>query len=69
MPPPAPTKPQIKPIRMPQITDCMARLPAETDYMDSLVVITGFTMNLMPSKKVMNTEKLPMVWEGSRLAI
>ena len=25
-------------------------------------------MNLMPSRKVMNTEKLPIVAEGSRLA-
>ena len=36
--------------------------------MASLVVMTGRTMNLMPSRKVMNTEKLPIVAEGSRLA-
>ena len=33
------------------------------------VGITGRTMNLTPSRKVMNTEKPPMVWEGRRLAI
>ena len=37
--------------------------------MVSLVVMTGRTMNLMPSRKVMKTEKLPMVAEGSRLAM
>jgi len=36
--------------------------------MDSLVVITGRTMNLIPSRNVMNTEKFPMVAEGTRLA-
>ena len=36
--------------------------------MASLVVITGRTMNFTPSRKVMNTEKLPMVAEGTRLA-
>ena len=35
----------------------------------SFVVITGFTMNLMPSSRVMNTEKLPIVVLGTRLAI
>ena len=46
----------------------MARFFALTPCMASLVVITGRTMNLMPSRKVMNTEKLPIVAEGSRLA-
>ena len=46
----------------------MARFRALTPSMASLVVMTGRTMNLMPSRKVMNTEKLPMVAEGSRLA-
>ena len=35
--------------------------------MASLVVITGRTMNLIPNRKVMNTEKFPMVAEGTRL--
>ena len=35
--------------------------------MDSLVVITGLTMNLMPSSRVMKTEKFPMVVLGTRL--
>ena len=68
MPPPAPIKPQIKPMRQPQTRDWMARFFAETPSIASLVVITGLTMNLMPSRNVINTEKLPMVWEGSRLA-
>ena len=68
MPPPAPIKPQMKPMRMPQTMDWMARFLALTPCMASLVVITGRTMNLMPSRKVMNTEKLPIVAEGSRLA-
>ena len=68
MPPPAPIKPQMKPMRTPQTTDWMARFRALTPSMASLVVMTGRTMNLMPSRKVMNTEKLPMVAEGSRLA-
>ena len=40
---------------------------AETPCMASLVVITGRTMNLIPNRKVMNTEKFPMVAEGTRL--
>ena len=48
--------------------DWMARFFALTPCMASLVVMTGRTMNLMPSRKVMNTEKLPIVAEGSRLA-
>lgn len=41
----------------------------ETPSMASLVVITGRTMNLTPSRNVMITEKLPMVREGTRLAM
>lgn len=67
MPPPAPTKPQIKPISTPQIMDWMARFFAETADMDSFVVITGFMINLIPKRKVMKTEKFPMVVEGTRL--
>ena len=68
MPPPAPTKPQMKPMAMPQTTDWTARFLALTAAMASLVVITGRRMNLMPSRKVMNTEKPPMVAAGTRLA-
>ncbi len=35
--------------------------------MDSLVVMTGLTMNFTPSSSVINTEKLPIAAEGSRL--
>ena len=43
-----------------------------TDFADlalisAFVVITGLTMNLMPSKSVMNTEKLPIATDGTRL--
>ena len=41
---------------------------ALTAAMASLVVITGRRMNLMPSRKVMHTEKPPMVAAGTRLA-
>ena len=68
MPPPAPIKPQMKPMSTPHTTDCTARFCALTPCMASLVVITGRRMNLMPSKKVMNTEKPPMVAEGILLA-
>ncbi len=37
--------------------------------MDSFVAITGFTINLIPSSNVINTEKLPIVVFGTRLAI
>ena len=68
MPPPAPTKPQMKPMITPQTMDCTKRFRADTACMLSLVVITGFTMNLTPSSSVMNMEKLPMVLLGMRLA-
>ena len=61
MPPPAPTKPHMKPIMAPQITDCTARFEADTEAIFSFVVMTGFTMNLIPSSIVMKTEKLPIV--------
>ena len=69
MPPPAPMKPQINPISTPQTMDCTARLRADTFIIASLVVMTGRTMNFTPSRNVINTEKLPIVREGSRLAI
>ena len=59
-------KPQINPIRTPQMTDWMARFCADTPCIDSFVVMTGRTMNLIPSRKVMKTEKLPMVVDGTR---
>ena len=42
---------------------------ALTACMDSFVVITGFTINLIPSSSVIKTEKLPRVVFGTRLAI
>ena len=54
-------------IKLPQIRLWTIRFFAETWPMDSLEVITGFTMNFTPSIMVMNTEKLPMVLLGSRL--
>ena len=68
MPPPAPIKPQMKPMSTPHTTDCTARFCALTPCMASLVVITGRRMNLTPNKKVMNTEKPPIVAEGTLLA-
>ena len=47
--------------------DSTARFFAETCAMDSFVVMTGFTMNLMPRRNVMKTEKFPMVVDGTRL--
>ena len=57
------------PMMIPQITDCMARFLADTPCIASLVVITGLTMNLIPNRKVIKTEKLPMVADGTRLDI
>ena len=69
MPPPAPINPQIKPIITPQITDCTNRFLGSTASIAFLVVITGFTINLTPSRNVINTEKLPIVLLGTWLAI
>ena len=69
IPPPAPIKPQINPMMIPQTTDCMARFLADTPCIASLVVITGLTMNLIPNRKVIKTEKFPMVADGTRLDI
>ena len=68
MPPPAPTKPQIKPIMMPHPADFISRSLGETASMLSLVVMTGRTMNFTPSSMVMQTEKLPMVAFCRKLA-
>lgn len=67
MPPPAPTNPQINPIRTPHTIDWITRFFAETLSIASLVVITGFTINLTPNRNVIKTEKLPMVEDGTRL--
>ena len=67
MPPPAPMKPHINPIKTPHITDWMTRFFADTFSIASLVVITGFTINLIPRIKVINTENPPIVVEGTRL--
>ena len=67
MPPPAPMKPQINPIKIPQIKDWTARFFAGTFSIASLVVITGLTINLIPRRNVINTEKFPIVVEGTKL--
>ena len=67
MPPPAPIKPQMKPITAPQATDWTSRLRGDTASMASRVVMTGLTKNFTPSSRVMNMEKLPMVPAGTRL--
>ena len=69
MPPPAPMKPQIKPMSTPQRIDCTARFFALTPAMASLVVMTGLTINFTPSRKVIKTENPPIVAEGTRLAM
>ena len=67
MPPPAPIKPQIKPTIAPQTMDLMIRVRFGICCISSFVVITGRTMNLMPSSSVMSTEKLPIATDGTRL--
>ena len=69
IPPPAPMKPQIKPIIIPHITDCIKRFWGLAAAIFSLVVITGFTMNFIPKIIVINTEKLPIAVVGTRLEI
>ncbi len=67
MPPPAPTNPQMNPISAPHARDCAARFLGSAPSMDSLVVMTGLTMNLTPRNRVMTVEKPPMAAEGTRL--
>ena len=67
MPPPAPTNPQIKPIKTPQMIDWITRFFGETLSIDSFVVMTGRTINFIPSKNVIKTEKFPMVFDGTKL--
>ena len=52
---------------IPLITDWMARFCGDTPCMVSLVVITGRTINLIPSKNVIKTEKFHIVVDGTRL--
>ena len=68
IPPPAPTKPQIQPIIVPQIMDWIILFFGSAAAMVSFVVITGFIMNLIPSSRVMNVEKPPIVLLGIKLA-
>jgi len=67
IPPPAPINPHIKPISIPHIIDCIILFFLDTACIDSFVVITGFTINLIPSKKVIKTEKFPIIFDGIRL--
>ena len=60
MPPPAPIKPQIKPMSIPHRIDWMTLVFRSLSAWFSLVVITGFTRNLIPRSRVIMTEKLPM---------
>ena len=67
IPPPAPIKPQIKPIIAPPSSDWTSRFLGSTAAMLSLVVITGLTRNLIPSSRSIQVEKPPMVRLGTRL--
>ena len=52
-------------LTVPQMTDCTARFLADAACIVSFVVMTGFTMNLTPSRNVMNTEKFPIAVDGT----
>lgn len=67
IPPPAPTNPHIKPTRLPA-GNRADNTPLFAHGLHLLfVVMTGFTINFMPSSSVMKTEKFPMVAEGTTL--
>ena len=68
MPPPAPINPQMNPTPAPQSRDCTNRFSALTAFIALLVVMTGRTMNLTPSRRVIKVEKPPIVVPGTRLA-
>ena len=68
MPPPAPTKPQMKPIKIPPKIDPKIFLLLLKEFIFSLVVMTGLMTNLRPKNKVMRLEKAPMVVEGTKEA-
>ena len=67
IPPPAPTKPQIKPTTQPEMIDCIVLLVFDTFCIASLVVIIGFMINLIPRKAVIITEKPFIVEFGKKL--
>ena len=68
MPPPAPMKPHMNPTTDPPIIERIAFcLPVACANL-CFGAMTGLTMNLMPSSRVMKTEKFPMVVCGTRLA-
>ena len=71
MPPPAPIKPQIKPMTMPHTTDSVTRMARPLLGKRLWVPVTGQMMNRRPSTRVMSTEKVLMVslgiWKATRL--
>ena len=68
IPPPAPTKPQINPTPAPHITERTAFWRTVADERRFLGATTGFTINLTPKIKVINTEKPPIAVFGTMLA-
>ena len=58
----------ISPITVPQTADRTARFRGATLIIATFVVMTGRTMNLIPRRNVMKTEKLPIAADGRRLA-
>ena len=67
MPPPAPTNPQIRPITVPHRIDWITRVFLSTAIIVSFVVMTGFTINLMPSSIVITVEKPPIAFPDTKL--
>ena len=51
--------------------EAMADVPAKKRAIQSVIcgVLIGFTINLIPERKVIKTEKFPMVVDGTRLEI
>ncbi len=64
MPPPAPTKPHIKPIIIPHSTDCTAAVFLSFFIILLSAAVTGFTRNLTPSREVITTENPPIAVPG-----
>ena len=60
-------KPHIEPIIAPHMMDCITRVFLSTDIIFSLVVITGLTMNFIPSIIVINVEKPPIAFPETYL--
>ena len=71
MPPPAPMKPQMKPMTTPHTTDSAARIPRPPPGKRVWVAVTGKRMNRTPSSRVMHTEKPLMaslgIWKAAML--